>query len=173
MYQEFVLPLMAELHVKLSNMAQLHIKDFTEFKGLVGKDLPAGAWFTISQEMINDFAKATQDFQWVHVDLEKIKKYSPFKKAIAHGFMSVSLLSKLLTDLITVDSATMGVNYGLNKVRFPSPVLVDSQIRLHTVISSIETYGENGLKITWNCKVEIQGTEKPACVAEFLSLMFE
>jgi acyl dehydratase len=109
----------------------------------------------------------------VHVDLEKIKKHSPFKKAIAHGFMSVSLLSKLLTDLITVDSATMGVNYGLNKVRFPSPVLVDSQIRLHTVISAMDAYGDNGLKITWNCTVEIQSTEKPACVAEFLSLMFE
>jgi acyl dehydratase len=164
---------MAEPHVKLSNMAQLHIANFTEFKSLMGKELPAGTWFTINQEMINDFAKATQDFQCVHVDLEKIKKYSPFKKAIAHGFMSVSLLSKLLTDLITVDSATMGVNYGLNKVRFPNPVLVDSQIRLHTTISAMESYGENGLKITWNCTVEIQGTEKPACVAEFLSLMFE
>ncbi len=153
-------------------MAQVHITDFTEFKTLVGKELPAGAWLTITQEMINDFAKATQDFQWVHVDLEKIKKHSPFKKPIAHGFMSVSLLSKLLTDLITVDSATMGVNYGLNKVRFPSPVLVDSQIRLHTIISSIEGYGENGLKITWNCSVEIKGVEKPACVAEFISLMF-
>ena len=75
-------------------MAQLHITDFTEFKTLVGTELPAGAWLTITQEMINDFAKATQDFQWVHVDLEKIKKHSPFKKPIAHGFMSVSLLSK-------------------------------------------------------------------------------
>ena len=153
-------------------MAQIHISDFTEFKTLVGKKLRAGEWLTITQEMINDFAKATQDFQWVHVDLEKIKKHSPFKKPIAHGFMSVSLLSKLLTDLITVDSATMGVNYGLNKVRFPSPVVVDSQIRLHTIISAVEDYGNNGLKITWNCIVEIQGVEKPACVAEFISLMF-
>ena len=123
--------------------------------------------------MSNEFAKANQDIQWVQVDLEKIKKHPPFKKAIAHGFMSGSLLSKLLTDLITVDSATMGVNYGLNKVRFPSPVLVDSQIRLHTVISAMDGYGDNGLKIIWNCTVEIQSTEKPACVAEFLSLMFE
>jgi len=153
-------------------MAQLHISDFTEFKSLVGTSLPKGEWLTVTQEMINDFAKATQDFQWVHVDLEKIKKHSPFKKPIAHGFMSVSLLSKLLTDLIAVDSATMGVNYGLNKVRFPSPVLVDSQIRLYTVISAIEGYGDNGVKITWNCTVEIKDTEKPACVAEFLSLMF-
>src|SRR6056297_279543 len=154
-------------------MAQIHISNFAEFKTLAGTKLPTGPWLTITQEMINDFAKATQDFQWVHVDLDKIKKYSPFKKPIAHGFMSVSLLSKLLTDLITVDSATMGVNYGLNKVRFPSPVLVDSPIRLHTIISAIEDYGDNGLKITWICSVEIQGVEKPACVADFISLMFE
>ncbi|MFD0796514.1 MaoC family dehydratase [Maribacter chungangensis] len=153
-------------------MAQIHISDFIEFKTIVGKELPAGAWLTITQEMINDFAKATQDFQWVHVDLEKIKKHSPFKKPIAHGFLSVSLLSKLLTELITVDSATMGVNYGLNKVRFPSPVPVNSQIRLHTIISAAEDYGDNGLKITWNCSVEIKDVEKPACVAEFISLLF-
>ncbi len=154
-------------------MAQVHISDFTEFKTLVGKELPIGEWLTITQEMINNFAKATQDFQWLHVDLEKVKQHSPFKKPIAHGFMSIAILSKLLMDLIVVNSATMGINYGLNKVRFPSPVLVDSNIRLHTTISEIESYGENGLKITWNCKVEIQGIEKPACVAEFLSLMFE
>ncbi len=154
-------------------MAQIHVTNFKEFKTLIGKELEPGAWLTVTQEMINDFAKATQDFQWLHVDLEKIKKHSPFKKPIAHGFMSVSLLSKLLMDLITVESTTMGINYGLNKVRFPSPLIVDSAIRLHCIISNMEPYGENGLKITWNCSVEIKDTEKPACVAEFLSLMFE
>lgn len=154
-------------------MSQLQIKDFKEFKTLTGKELEPGAWLTVTQEMINDFAKATQDFQWVHVDLEKIEKYSPFKKPIAHGFMSISLLSKLLTDLIKVESTTMGVNYGLNKVRFPNPLLVDSAIRLHCIITQMESYGDNGLKITWNCTVEIKGQDKPACVAEFLSLMFE
>ena len=154
-------------------MAQLHIKDFNELKTWVGKELPSGNWLTITQEMINDFAKATQDFQWLHVDLEKIKKYSPFKKPIAHGFMSVALLSKLLMDLIAVDSSTMGINYGLNKVRFPSPVLVDSQIQIQGKISHIEAYGENGIKITWNCSVAIRDNDKPACVAEFISLMFE
>jgi len=154
-------------------MAQLHISNFKELKTRIGKELPVGDWLTVTQKMINDFANATQDFQWLHVDLEKIKKHSPFKKPIAHGFMSISLLSKLLMDLIAVDSATMGINYGLNKVRFPSPLLVDSNIRLHCIISNIEAYSENGLKITWSCSVEIQGSEKPACVAEFLSLMFE
>lgn len=154
-------------------MAQIEIKDLEALKAMEGKPLPLGAWLTITQEMINDFAKATQDFQWLHVDLEKIKTHSPFKKPIAHGFLSVALLSKLLMDLVSVKSLKMGVNYGLNKVRFPHPVVVDSEIRLKSNISSVEPYAENGVKITWQCTVEIKGQEKPACVAEFLSIMFE
>lgn len=154
-------------------MAILEVKDFKAFRELEGKAIPTGDWLTITQEMINDFAKATMDFQWIHVDVEKAAKYSPFKKPVAHGFMSVSLLAKLLGDSVHVKSVKMGVNYGLNKVRFPSPVLVDSKVRLSGRVSKIEDYGENGLKITWNCEVEIKGSEKPACVAEFISLMFE
>ncbi len=154
-------------------MAKLEVENFKEFRELEGKTIPTGDWLTITQEMINDFAKATMDFQWIHVDLEKAAKYSPFKKPVAHGFMSVSLLAKLLGDSIQVKSAKMGVNYGLNKVRFPSPVLVDSRVRLQGSVQRIEDYGDNGLKITWNCEVEIEAADKPACVAEFISLMFE
>ncbi len=154
-------------------MAKLILDNFDAFRALEGKQLPDGEWITVTQEMIDDFAKATGDFQWIHVDVERANKYSPFKKPVAHGFMSVSLLSKMLEDLIQVKSAQMGVNYGLNKVRFPNPVLVNSQLRLVGSVSSIENYGDTGLKITWNCTVEIQGSKKPACVAEFLSLMFE
>jgi len=154
-------------------MAKLEVKDFIAFRELEGKAIPSGDWLTITQDMINDFAKATMDFQWIHVDVEKAAKYSPFKKPVAHGFMSVSLLARLLGDSIHVKSAKMGVNYGLNKVRFPSPVLVDSRVRLNGRVSKIEDYGDNGLKITWNCEVAIEGSEKPACVAEFISLMFE
>lgn len=154
-------------------MAKLTLEDFNAFRELEGQQLPEGEWMTVTQEMINDFAKATGDFQWIHVDVEKAAKYSPFKKPVAHGFMSVSLLSKMLEGVIQVKSAQMGVNYGLNKVRFPSPVLVNSRLRLVGSISKIEDYGDNGLKITWNCIVEIEGSEKPACAAEFLSLMFE
>ena len=123
--------------------------------------------------MINDFAKATMDFQWIHIDVEKAAKHSPFKKTVAHGFMSLALLSRMLGDCVRVRSATMGVNYGLNKVRFPSPVPVDSCIRLTGHVQEIEDYGDAGLKITWHCSVEIEGSDKPACVAEFISLMFE
>ncbi|AXT49356.1 MaoC family dehydratase [Aquimarina sp. BL5] len=154
-------------------MNQLICNNFAEFKAYKGKSLPIGEWLTVTQEMINAFAEATQDFQWVHVDLERIKKESPFKKPIAHGFLSVSLLSKMLMDLIQIESLGMGVNYGFNKVRFPHPVMVDSRLRLHSSIQMIEAYTENGLKITWNCSIEIEGVDKPACVAELVSLMFE
>ena len=154
-------------------MAKLEIQNFKEFRKLEGRQLPDGDWMIVTQEMINDFAKATGDFQWIHVDVEKARKHSPFKKPVAHGFMSVSLLSKMLEDAIQVKSAQMGVNYGLNKVRFPSPVLVDSRLRLVGSISNIENYGDTGLKVTWHCTIEIEGSEKPACAAEFLSLMFE
>ena len=154
-------------------MAKLTLKNFNEFRELEGKSLPDGDWMTVTQEMINDFAKATGDFQWIHVDIEKAAKDSPFKKPVAHGFMSLAMLSKMLGELIQVKSARMGVNYGLNKVRFPSPVLVNSRLKLVGVISNIQDYGDTGLKITWNCIVEIEGSEKPACAAEFISLMFE
>ncbi|WP_041633270.1 MaoC family dehydratase [Maribacter sp. HTCC2170] len=154
-------------------MAKLELENFESFKALEGKPFPNGDWLVVTQEMINDFAKATMDFQWIHVDVEKAEKHSPFKKPVAHGFMSVSLLSKLLSDIVYIKSVTMGVNYGLNKVRFPSPVLVDSHVRLTGGIQTIEPYRENGLKVIWNCEVEIEGSDKPACVAEFISLMFE
>jgi len=154
-------------------MEKLKLENFKEFKTWEGKELPKGDWLVVTQDMINDFAKATFDYQWIHTDVEKAKQYSPFKKPVAHGFLSLSLLSKMLGDLMVVKSAKMGVNYGLNKVRFPSPVVVDSRLRLIAGVVAIERYGDTGLKITWNCTVEIENNEKPACVAEFISLMFE
>ncbi|MFP2994895.1 MaoC family dehydratase [Spongiivirga sp. MCCC 1A20706] len=154
-------------------MNKLVFANIEEFRDYEGQSLPLGDWITVTQEMINAFAEATHDFQWIHIDVEKAKQYSPFKAPIAHGFMSVSLLSKMLGDAIEVSSVKMGVNYGLNKVRFPHPVVVNSKLRLNGSIEKIETYGETGVKITWNCTVEIEGVDKPACVAEFVSLMFE
>ncbi len=153
-------------------MGKLIIENFDAFRELEGKTLPEGEWISVTQEMINDFAKATGDFQWIHVDVEKAAKSSPFKKPVAHGFMSLALLSKMIGDLIHVKSSKMGVNYGLIRVRFPSPVLVDSRLKLVANIANIENYGDAGLKITWDCTVQVEGSEKPACVAEFISLMF-
>ncbi|MEM8909566.1 MAG: MaoC/PaaZ C-terminal domain-containing protein, partial [Bacteroidota bacterium] len=96
-----------------------------------------------------------------------------FKKPVAHGFLSLSLLSKMLGDLLVVKSAKMGVNYGLNKVRFPHPVPVNSRLRLNARIGQIEPYPNQGIKVFWQCTVEIEGVEKPACVGEFITLLFE
>jgi len=154
-------------------MGKIICKDFDEFRALEGKDLPAGEWLQVTQEMINSFADATLDYQWIHTDVEKAIAHSPFKAPVAHGFLSVSLISQMLGDLIEVQTAKMGVNYGLNKVRFPSPVVVNAKLRLLGRITKIENYGDTGLKITWHCGVEIKNHDKPACVAEFISLMFE
>lgn len=154
-------------------MGKLELENLKAFRSLEGKPIPTGDWVAVTQDMIDDFAKATMDFQWIHVDAEKAARHSPFGKTVAHGFLSLALLSRMLGACIQVRSATMGVNYGLNKVRFPSPVPVDSRIRLKGHVVQIEDYRENGLKITWHCTVEIEGTDKPACVAEFISLMFE
>ncbi|WP_411031614.1 MaoC family dehydratase [Spongiimicrobium sp. 3-5] len=154
-------------------MEKLICKDLNEFRRYEGKALPKGEWISITQEMINAFADATLDYQWIHVDVEKAKQFSPFKTPVAHGFMSVSLLSKMLGDIVEVKSVQMGVNYGLNKVRFPHPVVVNSKLRLAGRIAALENYSDNGLKITWDCTVQVEGSDKPACVAEFVSLMFE
>ena len=154
-------------------MAKLEVKDLAAFQKMEGKTLPQGDWITVSQEMINAFAEATLDFQWIHVDVERAKKESPFKAPIAHGFMSVSLLSTMLERVIQITGGKMGVNYGLNKVRFPHPVIVGSRLRLNGKVNKIEKYGEDGAKIFWGCIVEIEGVKKPACVGEFISLLFE
>lgn len=154
-------------------MAKLEIPDFAAFRKLEGHPLQPGDWLTITQERIDAFARATDDYQWIHTDPERAARESPFRKPVAHGFLSLSLLSKMLTDCIKVQSAAMGVNYGLNKVRFPSPVPVGSRVRLQGRVLHVEDYPDRGLKITWGCTVEIEGFDKPACVAEFVSLMFE
>ena len=154
-------------------MPKLEIENLEEFKKMVGKALPIGEWLEVTQDMVNAFARATLDFQWIHIDVERAKKESPFKAPIAHGFMSVSLLSKMLEDSIIIKSVKMGVNYGLNKVRFPHPVVVGSRLRFVGQINSVEDYGENGVKTVWGCTVEIEDVEKPACVGEFVTLTFE
>ncbi|MBA6155043.1 MaoC family dehydratase [Tenacibaculum sp. S7007] len=153
-------------------MSKLVLSNLNELESLHGKSLPVGEWFTVTQQMINDFANATLDKQWIHVDEEKAAKYSPTGTTIAHGFMSVSMLSELISDLIEIKSVKKGLNYGLNKVRFPNSVPVNSKLRLVSSIKHIEDM-HNGKKLTFDCKIEIKGQEKPACVAEFIFVLFE
>jgi acyl dehydratase len=145
----------------------------SDFSKIVGKDLPIGSWYTVTQEMITDFANATLDTQWIHIDEARVVEESPFKSTIAHGFMSVSMISKLLEEVFTIKSLKMGLNYGLNKVRFPNPVPVNSQLRMLSKVMAIEQLANNGIKATFSCTIEIKGQEKPACVAEFLAAFYE
>ena len=154
-------------------MKPLEFKNFEEFKLMIGKQLPIGEWYTISQQMINDFANATLDKQWIHVDEKRAEKESPFKSTIAHGFMSVSMISELLEASFSIKSVKMGLNYGLNKVRFPNPVPVNSQLRMTSIVQEIADISDKGVKVTFSCVIEIKGQEKPACVAEFIAAFFE
>ena len=146
------------------------MKDFLSIKG---KALPESNWYKVTQQMINDFANATLDKQWIHVDENRAEKESPFKSTVAHGFMSVSMISKLLEESFSVKSIKMGLNYGLNKARFPNPVPVNSQLRMISMVKDIEEISNNGFKVTFICTIEIKGQDKPACVAEFIAALFE
>ena len=148
-------------------------KDLAELKTFKGKSLGTSAWVTISQEMINDFAKSTQDFQWIHVDVERAKAESPFGTTIAHGFNVLSLSSNFMYGMFEVASAKMGVNYGSNKVRFMSPTLVGSRVRMTAVLKDVEETAPNAAKLVIETIFTIEGQEKPVCVAELLSMVFE
>jgi acyl dehydratase len=154
-------------------MKPIVFDDFSAFYEMLGKDFPPGNWYIVTQQMINDFANATLDKQWIHVDEKRAAKESPFKSTVAHGFMSVSMISNILAETFTIKSVKMGLNYGLNKVRFPNPVPVNSKLRMLTTVKEIEKIANNGIKVTFSCTIEIKGQEKPACVAEFLAALFE
>jgi len=154
-------------------MKPIEFTSFADFKLMKGKELSVGNWYTITQEMINDFANATLDKQWIHIDEDRASKESPFKTTVAHGFMSVAMISRMLEEAFVIKSVKMGLNYGLNKVRFPNPVPVNSELRMHTTVKEIEDMSNKGIKITFLCKIEIKGQEKPACVAEFLAALYE
>jgi NADPH:quinone reductase len=147
--------------------------NITELKTAIGQDLGTSEWLSVSQEMINDFAKATLDFQWIHIDVEKAKKHSPFGGPIAHGFLTLSLAPKFMAELVAVQSVTMGVNYGTNKVRFTGAVPAGASVRMKASLVDVKDYPNNGAMVTIGAIFEMQGSEKPVCVAELLSLMFE
>ncbi|HEV7349152.1 MaoC family dehydratase [Telluribacter sp.] len=139
----------------------------------LGQEIGVSPYLTITQDMINDFAKATGDHQWIHVDVEKARQFSPFKTPVAHGFLTLSLAPRLMADLFRVLSVKMGVNYGANKVRFTSVVPSGSQVRMRATLLETEEVPNHGLKIIVQCIFELEGQEKPACVAELISVLYE
>jgi acyl dehydratase len=133
----------------------------------VGQEVGVSDWMAVTQEMIDRFADATGDRQWIHVDAAKAAAESPFKTTIAHGFLTLSVISSLLRDAIQFTAVRMAVNYGLNRVRFVSPVPSGARVRGRFALAAIEHVGD-AVQATWNVTVEREGSGKPCCVAEWL-----
>jgi len=149
----------------------LKINGVADIKNHIGKTAGPSKWLTVTQKMINDFANATLDFQWVHIDTEKAKLMLPSGKTIAHGYLTMSLASQFFYELIEINNVQSFFNYGFNKARFISPVTVDSRIRLITKLNSIEELPNGSVKLFLKCTIEIEGSDKPAYVAELISLI--
>lgn len=134
----------------------------------VGQEIAVSDWITVTQEQIDQFAEATGDHQWIHVDVERAKA-GPFGAPIAHGFLTLSLLPRLLESAIDVVESRMGVNYGLNRVRFMSPVRVGSRLRGRMKLLACDPIDNGGLQMTWQTTIELEGAPKPACVVESIA----
>jgi acyl dehydratase len=143
------------------------IESVAKLKEHVGQDVGLSDWLAVTQERINAFADATEDRQWIHTDPERAARESPFREPIAHGFLTLSLLSELMKRAISIDGVRMGINYGLNRVRFIAPVPSGSRIRGRFTLTAFQEIN-GGAQGTWNVTVERDGGEKPCCVAEWL-----
>lgn len=143
------------------------IASLADLPALVGQDVATSDWITVTQEQVNLFAQATGDHQWIHVDVEKARA-GPFGGPIAHGFLTLSLLPKFFESAIAIGGTRMGVNYGLNKVRFTAPVPVGSRLRARLTLLACEGIENDGVQMTWKVSIEREGSDKPVCVAESL-----
>ncbi|HEX5821428.1 MAG TPA: MaoC family dehydratase [Solirubrobacterales bacterium] len=147
-------------------MSTVEVQGIEGLKGLQGREIGPSEWRTVSQEDIDTFADLTGDHQWIHTDVERAKKESPFGTTIAHGNLTLSLIDGLRIELLKSTGFKLGVNYGWNKVRFPAPVPSGSKIRATAEIVEIEDVGGGWFQIVTRFKVEVEGNEKPACVAD-------
>ncbi len=153
-------------------MPVTQIESIAALASLSGKEVAVSDWFEVSQERIDQFAEASGDRQWIHLDRERAARESPFKTTIAHGFLTLSLLSALARLAISVGGVRMGINYGLNRVRFVSPVPAGARIRGRFTLATLEEI-KGGVQSTWNVTVEREGSDKPCCVAEWLVRYYE
>jgi acyl dehydratase len=140
----------------------------TDLTGWIGREVAVSEWVQITQGMIDTFADVTRDPQWIHVDPVRAAKETPYGGTIAHGFLTLSMLPCLYHTCIEIEPRRMGINVGLNRMRFTSPVKFDSRVRGRLAIAKIEKI-DGGIQLTWNATVEIEGSDKPALVAEWLN----
>ena len=142
-------------------------KTLSEIPACIGQEVAVSEWEDITQPQVNTFAESTKDLQWIHIDVERAKD-GPFGGPIAHGFLTLSLLPRFFATAITIEGTRMGVNYGLNKVRFTAPVPVGSRLRARLKLLAAEPLEGNGLQMTWLFTIESEGSDKPVCIAELL-----
>jgi acyl dehydratase len=144
------------------------IDGIAELKGLVGQEVGVSDWFTVTQELIDSFADVSRDRNWIHLDADRARTESPYGTTVAHGFLTLSLLSHLHSQAVQVRGGfKTAINYGLNRVRFPAPVPSGSRIRSHHTLQAVEELG-GAVQLTWADSVEVEGQQKPALVAEWL-----
>ncbi len=148
-------------------MPKLVLKNIEELKKYLGKELGASDWHLVTQKEINLFADATGDHQWIHVDVERAKKESPYKGPIAHGYYTLSLAPVLMAQILEVQEKKMSINYGTEKVRFPAPVPVGKKVRMKAILSVLKEV-EGGVEAHFQVTFEVEAQPKPACVAEVI-----
>ena len=153
--------------LKPLNTPMRHFKTLADLAACVGQEVALSDWTTITQEQVNRFAEATGDHQWIHVDVERARA-GPFGAPIAHGFLTLSLLPVFFESAMSIEQSAMGVNYGLNRVRFTGPVPVGSRLRARLTLLAAEPVAGDGLQMTWSVAIEREGVDKPVCVAESL-----
>lgn len=153
-------------------MAKIVIPGIDRLKEWVGKEVAVTDWFTVSQDHIDEFADATGDDQWIHVDRERAARESPYKTTVAHGFLTLCLLPHFLREAVEIQGARMGINYGLNRVRFTGPVPSGSRVRARFRLAAVEDI-ERGVQTTWSVTVEREGGDKPVLVAEWITRRHE
>ena len=151
-------------------------KSHAQITATLGTETHVSDWFEMTQEKVDAFAKLTHDEQWIHTNPDIASKFSPFGSTVAHGFFTLSLTTFLSgvvdADKTTIEGVKLGVNYGLNKVRFPAPVTIPSRIRAHVTPQEVTAVEPNGLQIISKITVEIEGGTKPVCVAESIGRMY-
>ncbi|HWH45466.1 MAG TPA: MaoC family dehydratase [Thermoleophilaceae bacterium] len=147
-------------------MALVTANGIDELKALIGQEIGPSEWREVTQEAINQFADLSGDDQWIHVDTERAKTESPFGTTIAHGNLTLSMIDGFRLDLISSTGFKLGVNYGWNKVRFPAPVPAGSKVRARAEVVSVEDVGGDWWQVATKFTVEVEGSEKPVCVAE-------
>ena len=145
-------------------------KSLAELKSAAGQAIGVSPWIRVTQDLIDRYADVIDDHQWIHVDPARAA-HSPLGTTIAHGYLTLSLIPAMIRDLYSVAGVGARLNYGSNRVRFPTPVPRDARLRTHLKVLSAEDAADGALRVTWQATVELEGSEKPACIAEILTLM--